>query len=166
MVEADFDANFEKVDSGASKTFPISISDVKKGTHIVMGEGRPCKVAEITTSKTGKHGHAKANITGIDIFNGKKYVDVCPVSHSKDAPNITRVEYTVMSVDDDGFVSLLDKTGAMRQDLKLPNETEDDTKIANRIKEGLDNGKTILCTVLSAMDIDKIEDAKESNDNN
>ena len=33
---------------------------------------KPCKIIEITTSKTGKHGHAKANITGIDIFTGKK----------------------------------------------------------------------------------------------
>ena len=33
---------------------------------------KPCKIIDITTSKTGKHGHAKANITGIDIFTGKK----------------------------------------------------------------------------------------------
>ena len=66
------DVNFEKVDSGASLTFPLPISNVKKGSHIVL-DGRPCKVAEITTSKTGKHGHAKAKIVAIDIFNGKKF---------------------------------------------------------------------------------------------
>jgi translation initiation factor 5A len=37
---------------------------------VVLLKGQPCKVIEMTTSKTGKHGHAKANITGIDIFNG------------------------------------------------------------------------------------------------
>ena len=29
------------------------------------------KIIEISVSKTGKHGHAKAAITGIDIFTGK-----------------------------------------------------------------------------------------------
>ena len=164
-TEEHFDATFEKVDAGASMTFPLSISDVKKGTHIVMGEGRPCKVMEISTSKTGKHGHAKANITGVDIFNGRKYQDVCPVSHSKDSPNITRTEWTVMSVDDDGYVSMIDKNGNMRQDLKLPSEIEDDQVTSDRIKNGLADGKTILVTVLSAMGIEKIEDAKESNEN-
>ena len=37
---------------------------------------KPCKIIDITTSKTGKHGHAKANITGIDIFTGKKVMDI------------------------------------------------------------------------------------------
>lgn len=161
MVEPHFDAEFEKVDSGASLTVPIPMSDVKKGSHIVM-DGRPCKVMEIATSKTGKHGHAKANVTGIDIFNGKKYVDICPVSHSKECPNITRQEYTVMGIDEEGYVSLIDKTGNMRQDLKLPTDTEDDKEISNKITSGIDSGKTMLVTVLAAMAIEKIEDAKEA----
>ena len=119
----------------------------------------------MSTSKTGKHGHAKANITGVDIFNGKKYQDVCPVSHSKDSPNITRTEWTVMSVDDDDYVSMIDKTGKMRQDLKLPSEVDDDVATSEKIKSGLADGKVILITVLSAMGIEKIEDAKESNEN-
>jgi len=160
-----FDSEFEKVDSGASLTFPLSIADVKKGTHICLGENRPCKVMEITTSKTGKHGHAKANITAIDIFNGRKFQDVCPVSHSKDSPIINRTEWTVMSVDDEGYVSLVDKQGKMRQDLKLPNEVEDDEVCSKRIIAGIESGKTVLVTVLSAMGIEKIEDAKESLEN-
>ena len=160
-MENVFDANFEKVDSGASLSIPISVSDIKKGVHVVMGEGRPCKIMEITTSKTGKHGHAKANMTGIDIFNGRKYQDACPVSHNKESPNIVRTEWTVMSVDDEGFLSIIDKLGNMRQDLKLPKETEDDEVISNRITNGLENGRTVLVTVLASMGIEKIEDAKE-----
>ena len=166
MVDSKFETEFEKVDSGASDAVPISVADVKKGTHILMGENRPCKVMEITTSKTGKHGHAKANITAVDIFNGRKFQDVCPVSHSKDSPNISRTEWTVMSLDDDGYVSMIDKTGNMRQDLKLPNEVDDDVIVSNKIKNGLSDGKTILITVLGAMGIEKIEDAKESNEDN
>jgi len=160
-----FETEFEKVDSGASDAVPISVSDVKKGTHIVMGDNRPCKVMEISTSKTGKHGHAKANIVGIDIFNGKKYQDVCPVSHSKEAPNIKREEWTVMSVDEEEYVALVDKNGNMRQDLRLPKDSEDDVEVSKRITDGLEAGKTIIVTVLSAMKIEKIEEAKESLEN-
>jgi translation initiation factor 5A len=161
---SDFSADFEKVDSGASLFVPISISDVKKGSHINI-DGRPCKVLEITTSKTGKHGHAKANILCVDIFNGRKHQDVAPVSHSKEEPTIVRKEYTIMSMDDEGYVSMIDKTGNMRQDLKLPDETDDDKEIAKRITNGLNDGKTMMCTVLAAMNIEKIEDAKESTEN-
>ena len=38
----------------------------------------------------GKHGHAKANITGIDIFTGKKVVDISPTSHNMTQPVVTK----------------------------------------------------------------------------
>lgn len=39
-------------------------------SHICI-KGHPCKVTDVSTSKTGKHGHAKCNFTAIDIFTGK-----------------------------------------------------------------------------------------------
>jgi len=41
-----------------------------------MLKGFPCKVVDYSTSKAGKHGHAKATIVGVDIFTGnyKKYL--------------------------------------------------------------------------------------------
>lgn len=156
--------DFEKTDSGASLSVPIQISDVKKGVHILMGENRPCKVMEITTSKTGKHGHAKANITGVDIFNGRKYQDVSPVSHSKECPDVKRTEWTVMNIDDQGFVSLIDKSGKQKEDLKLPNDVPEDEEICKRIRDGIEAGKIMMVTVLSSMGLEKIEEAKESSE--
>ena len=57
---------FEKTDSGASDSYPLACGSIKKGGYMVF-QGRPCKVVGYTTAKTGKHGHAKAAITGIDI---------------------------------------------------------------------------------------------------
>ena len=162
MVEHE---EFENVDSGAAKSVPIGVHDIRKGTHILMGEGRPCKVQEITTSKTGKHGHAKASIVGTDIFNGRKYEDSCPASYSKESPTIIRTEWIVNTVSDDGYVSLLDtKTGKQKEDLKLPNDTESDKETSKRITEGIEAGKTLVVVVLNAMDIEKIESCKESNE--
>ena len=69
---------FEKTDAGASEFYPVECGTIKKGSYMVFGDNRPCKVVGYTTAKTGKHGHAKAKITGIDIFTGKKYEDSVP----------------------------------------------------------------------------------------
>ena len=61
------DEEFGEEGAGSSLITPIRAGELKKGMYAILKE-KPCKVIEITTSKTGKHGHAKANITGIDII--------------------------------------------------------------------------------------------------
>ena len=53
--------------------------------------------------------------------------------------------------------------GETREDLKLPEETENDEEITKRIQEGIENGKDIFVSVLSAMNIEKIVEAQEKN---
>ncbi len=88
---------FEQVSSGAAGTFPQQAGSIKKGGYIVLN-GRPCKVVETATSKTGKHGHAKINVTALDIFTGKKIEDMFPTSHNVDVPEVSRAEYQVPSL--------------------------------------------------------------------
>ena len=146
---------FEKTDSGASDSYPVACGEIKKGSYMVF-QGRPCKVVGYTTAKTGKHGHAKAAITGIDIFTGKKYEDSKPTSHNVEVPNIKRKAYTAIDVDADGYLTLMDKRGATRQDLKLPDDTEEDQELSKRIREALAEEKEILVTVLESMKIEKV----------
>merc|ERR1712226_1679615 len=123
---------FDSVDAGASATFPMQAGEIRKGSHLMI-KGRPCKCVEVSTSKTGKHGHAKAHIVAIDIFTGKKLEDLCPTSHNMEIPFVKHTEYQLLSADEGtGEVSLLTESGDTKDDLNLPtfiNEgtpTEDD----------------------------------------
>ena len=60
-------------------------------------QNRPCKIVEMSTSKTGKHGHAKVHMVALDIFTGKKLEDICPSTHNMDVPNVKRKDYQVMT---------------------------------------------------------------------
>lgn len=61
-----------------------------------MIKNRPCKIVDMSTSKTGKHGHAKVHLVAIDIFTGKKLEELCPSTHNMDVPNVIRKEYQLV----------------------------------------------------------------------
>ncbi|KAA8494222.1 Eukaryotic translation initiation factor 5A [Porphyridium purpureum] len=144
--------------SGASDTVPIQAGALKKGSFVVL-KGFPCKIVDYSTSKTGKHGHAKANITGIDIFTNKKYEDVCPTSHNMQQPIVNRKDYQLIDVDEENFVSLMDDKNETREDLRL--DEQDD--VHKKISEDFKAEKDLVVTVLSAMGTEKIIAVKEVN---
>ena len=101
-------------------------------------QGRPCKIVEMSTSKTGKHGHAKVHMVALDIFTTKKYEDICPSTHNMDVPNVSRKDYQLCDIDDD-YLSLMDDGGDMREDLKVP-----DGDLGEEIRNAIADGKEIL----------------------
>ncbi|KAJ0674299.1 putative ribosomal protein L2, domain 2 [Helianthus annuus] len=170
---SDEEHQFEsKADAGASKTFPQQAGTIRKNGYIVI-KNRACKVkvflissivvksvnllicfevVEVSTSKTGKHGHAKCHFVAIDIFNGKKLEDIVPSSHNCDVPHVNRTDYQLIDISEDGFVSLLTESGGTKDDLKLPT---DDT-LLTQIKDGFAEGKDLVVTVMSAMGEEQI----------
>lgn len=133
--------------SEASKTYPMQCSALRKN-GFVMIKSRPCKIVEMSTSKTGKHGHAKVHLVGIDIFTTKRYEDLCPSTHNIDVPNVTRLDYQLIDVTDDGYVSLMTDKGETREDLRLP----DDPDLQKKIKEEFaKEDNTVIVTVISAV---------------
>ncbi|EJD54792.1 eukaryotic translation initiation factor 5A-2 [Auricularia subglabra TFB-10046 SS5] len=130
--------------SGASTTFPMQCSALRKGGHVVI-KNRPCKIVDMSTSKTGKHGHAKVHLVAIDIFTGKKLEDISPSTHNMDVPNVTRTEYTLVNIDD-GFLNLMTADGSSKDDVKVP-----EGDLGKQIETEFNEGKELLVTIVSAM---------------
>jgi len=138
------DHDFNTGEAGASATFPMQCSALRKGGYVMI-KGRPCKIVDMSTSKTGKHGHAKVHLVALDIFTGKKLEELSPSTHNMEVPNVTRKDYQLLAVDD-GFLSLLDDNGDTRDDLKCP-----EGDIGNEIAAAMENDKDLLVTCLSAV---------------
>lgn len=146
-------------ESNASKTYPLQCSALRKN-GFVMIKGRPCKVVEMSTSKTGKHGHAKVHLVGIDIFTAKRYEDLCPSTHNIDVPHVSRIDYQLIDISDDGYVSVMTDKGDTRDDLKLPTDSELAQKIRDEFaKEEI----TVFVTVIKAVDEEAIIACKNAN---
>ncbi len=77
----------------------MQCSALRKNGFVVI-KGRPCKIAEMSTCKTGKHGHAKVHLVAIDIFTGKKLEELCPSTHNMNVPNVTHKEYQLVGIPD------------------------------------------------------------------
>ncbi|KAJ9111270.1 translation initiation factor eIF5A [Naganishia vaughanmartiniae] len=127
---------FEGVSAGAAATYPMQCSALRKGGFVVI-RGRPCKVIDMSTSKTGKHGHAKVHLIATDIFTNKKLEDISPSTHNMDVPNVTRVEYTLVNIDDDG---------TPKDDVKVP-----EGDLGKNIEQAFEDGKEVTVTIIAAM---------------
>ncbi|KAF3903157.1 hypothetical protein ABW21_db0207846 [Orbilia brochopaga] len=119
----------------------------------------------MSTSKTGKHGHAKVHLVAIDIFNGKKLEDLCPSTvcqaklkclkvslltclpqqHNMDVPNVRRTEFQLVNIDD-GFLNLIDPDGNSKDDVKVP-----EGSVGEALQSDFDAGKDLNVTILAAM---------------
>eukprot|EP00794_Sanderia_malayensis_P015210 gene15210-16781_t len=151
------DGDFDTGDAGASSTFPQQCSALRKNGHVCIKE-RPCKIVEMSTSKTGKHGHAKVHLVGIDIFTGRKYEDICPSTHNMNVPHVKRKDFQLLDIDD-GFLSMMDDGGDTKDDCKLP-----DSDVGKEIKQRFDNGEQVLVTILYAMGEEAAVGVKQMSD--
>ncbi|KAI9091885.1 putative HYP2-translation initiation factor eIF5A.1 [Phlyctochytrium arcticum] len=136
---------FDSADAGAALTYPLQCSALRKNGFVCI-KGRPCKIVDMSTSKTGKHGHAKVHLVATDIFTGKKLEELSPSTHNMDVPNVRRVEYALVDIADDGFLSLMNPDNSMKEDVKLP-----EGELGSKLKKEFDEGADLVVTVVTAM---------------
>lgn len=146
MSDHEGDHDFATGESGAAATYPKQCSALRKN-EFVMIKGRPCKIVEMSTSKTGKHGHAKVHMVALDIFTNKKLEDICPSTHNMEVPVVKRKEYQLLSINEDGFLSLMDLDSCeTKDDLRVP-----EGELGEQIKQAFEKDENgILVTVVSA----------------
>ena len=103
-----------------SDTKLVSVGSLKKGDTIVI-DGNPCKITETSTSRPGKHGHAKVNMMAVGILDGKKRQLVMPGHDKVEAPIIEKKTAQVLSISGNN-ASVMDMETYETLDLEIPEE--------------------------------------------
>ena len=85
---------------------PAGVGSLRVGRYIIV-DGEPCRIVDVTKSKPGKHGSAKARIVAIGIFDGVKRSFVKPVDANVEVPMINKRSGQVFSVMSSG-VQIMD----------------------------------------------------------
>ncbi|KAI4271799.1 MAG: hypothetical protein L6R38_006777 [Xanthoria sp. 2 TBL-2021] len=126
------DHDFFSTSADASLTTPTQASSLAKGDHILI-QNQPCKIISKSTSKPGKHGHAKISFEALSLLNQKKYTELCPAHHIVQVPTVTRKEYLVIDLTAEGFLSLFDihNPDVTKDDIRAPGV---ETEVGERLK--------------------------------
>lgn len=73
------------------------INKLKKGRFIIV-DGEPCRIANMSVSAPGKHGHAKYKVDAIGLFDGQKRSFVKPSSARIEIPIIERSSAQIIAL--------------------------------------------------------------------
>ena len=95
---------------------------MKPGNYVVI-DNEPCKVLNVSTSKPGKHGAAKARIEAVGLIDGKRREIVKPGSASVDVPIIEKLKAQVLSISGNS-VQLMDMQDYDTFECTVPEELQ------------------------------------------
>jgi len=76
---------------------PVDVGSLKVGSYVIV-DNEPCRIVDLTKSKPGKHGAAKARVVTIGVFDGVKRSFVKPVDAKVEVPIIEKRSGQVISV--------------------------------------------------------------------
>jgi translation initiation factor 5A len=72
------------------------IKNLKPNSFVII-EDAPCTVEDVAISKPGKHGGAKARVSAVGIFDGKRRIIVKPADARVDVPIIEKRSAQVLA---------------------------------------------------------------------
>ncbi|KUO41101.1 MAG: hypothetical protein APZ16_05855 [Candidatus Hadarchaeum yellowstonense] len=73
------------------------VGKLKEGRFIIIDD-EPCRIVGFSTSAPGKHGHAKAKIDAVGLFDNQKRTIVKPTSAKVEVPIIERGSAQVLAI--------------------------------------------------------------------
>jgi len=104
----------------------VSVGTLKKGDTIII-DNAPCKITDTATSRPGKHGHAKVNLTAVGMLDGKKRQLVMPGHDKIEAPIIEKKNAQVLSVSGK-TASVMDMESYETFEMEIPEDLEGEMK--------------------------------------
>ncbi len=113
----------------------VEAGSLKIGRYLVI-EGEPYRVVSIEKSKSGKHGHAKARITAVGIFDGSKKSIVLPTDTKVDAPVIDKRVAQVNYITDSSppMLGLMDMESYESFEVVMPDPEDFEGKVEQGIQ--------------------------------
>ncbi len=114
----------------------VPVNSVRIGSYIII-DGAACRVADIATGKSGKHGHAKARIVAIGLIDEKRREIVIPTSDTVESPIIDKRSAQVLSI-----------TGDSANIMDVESYETFDLKISEDLKGKVNPGDTVLYWVI------------------
>jgi translation initiation factor 5A len=108
-------------------TKPMSVGELRVGGYMMI-DGEPCRIMDVTKSKPGKHGAAKARIVAIGVFDGQKRQFVKPVDANSEVPLIDKKPGQVFAVNPTG-IQIMDLETYEYLDAPFPEEEDIKAKL-------------------------------------
>ena len=103
-------------------TRPIDVGSLRVGGYMII-DGEPCHILDVTKSKPGKHGSAKARIVAIGIFDNQKRQFVKPVDLNAEVPIIDKRVGQVFAVNPTG-IQIMDLETFEYLDAPFPDDAD------------------------------------------
>jgi translation initiation factor 5A len=107
------------------------VRTLKKGKYVIIDD-EVCIIANISTSKPGKHGSAKARIDAFGLFDRRRRSIVQPVSAKMDVPIVEKKMGQVLSISND-TIQIMDMENYSTFELKIPEEGIDKLEVGRGI---------------------------------
>ena len=92
----------------------------------LMIKGYPCKIINVSHSKSGKGGRRKSHLVGRDLVTLKKYEMIIPWRTNVECPFVWKYEYTFKAIEDNEVVLISLETGEeVRKPMAILSEADD-----------------------------------------
>ncbi|CAK93091.1 unnamed protein product (macronuclear) [Paramecium tetraurelia] len=130
-----------------------SVENLQQGTYLLLDEC-PCKILRLQLFFS-RHGHC-AYIEVENAFS-KQIVKIQRSIHGKlEIPLIQFEEYSLIGIQNDDFLTLLNSKGTIREDIKMPQFKE----LANKLRMWFEEGKDIIVQIIKYMDKEEVSEAR------